>query len=154
VFLGALGFARSVLASDLGPTRPSDLVLLTTQTNSSACQGLPAFDTLIQSDGSFAPGSYSIPPGRVLVMTRFQWNNGGLPANHTYRAVLEYRKAAGDYNGFGDYFVTTDAQGNIGAQFDIGPIAVKSGAHLCAETTEPGFAPGILRVFGFLARDR
>jgi hypothetical protein len=154
----AVSFARSTFASELGPTRPSDLVLLTNQNGTACGQGGRVFDTLIRSDGSFQPSPYAIPPGRVLVVTRVQWDNATLPANETFRAVFLYsREDPGGttaINGFGNYFAKADAQGRFSTNFDIGPIAVKSGVRICAETTEPGYAPGIIRVFGFLARDR
>jgi hypothetical protein len=136
-------------ASALAPKRASDLVTLVAEGEGECPLGGHAFDTRVLSDGSQVP--FAMPPGRVLVVTGFDFVIGGAPPGAATSVVVN-QQPAGTKNASPVLQAdgVASASGFIAGGVTSNPgVAVSGGVPLCIL---PAAAGGVLH--GFLAKDK
>lgn len=146
-------------AAPLAPSKPSQIVTLTYD---NFCAGTTSLvnviDTQIMPDGTTQP--FTIPQGRVLVVTGLDWSASRCPPLSAPGTVGVYvflgatgRVAFNDYATIGAG-TSPGSSCSTGGKASVVPnLVVKPGTELCAgyDNTTFGGAPGI--VHGFLADD-
>ena len=85
IAMAAIAFAlvaSPAAAGVIGPTKPSQIVVLRVSGNGTTCQaagGGQEADLQVRADGSIEP--YMPPPGYAFVITGLDWGAAGNPAN-------------------------------------------------------------------------
>jgi hypothetical protein len=147
--------AGAVEAEVLGPTKPSDLVTLTTF-NGTQCGKDPIGRTLDHRqnpDGTISP--FAIPSGKVFVVTGLNWtqgNTGGVnkaeilflhsltPSGVIFPMVIAHDNGSGD--------------GRAGGSMVVSGVIFKSGQTMCVSVNTGNIGSAIAVVHGFLDRNR
>ena len=148
---------NGVSVADVVPEKPSDLVTLIPQ---GFCPS-GGFDMTIRvlSDASEVP--FSIPPGRVLVITDWQWGRiytGGTNSWEIASLTLQTDTAivtvgVSGNSSPGEPGTNPFNQDTSGNTSIMGMVVVKPGVHVCVSTESRGF-PNAAVVHGFLATDQ
>lgn len=151
--LGCFFTVASAVASPLAPKKPSDLVTLA---RGDSCDPNPIgrkVDQLQNSDGTLLP--FSIPPGKVLVVTGIDWTQGNTGApNKAEILFLHSQTASGVINPMVTSHDNGSADGRAGASIPVTGVTFKSGETLCVSANTGNIGSLGVRVHGFLAKDR
>lgn len=137
-----LAFAAAALpgsASAVEAKKPSQLVTLEANDQCDSNRG-QIYNLRVLPDGSTAP--FTIPEGKVLVVTRWMFRfGGGTPGN----AELAFLRIEGG-SGIGQGPFVYDAQGRAVGSFELSAV-VGAGTQLCGTNSD---LPGVDSLGGFL----
>ncbi|MGH7856863.1 MAG: hypothetical protein ACREQY_05985 [Candidatus Binatia bacterium] len=137
----------------LGPSKPSELItLLSTLPGSPPCPRFQVhFDRVLESDGTTTPFA-GIPAGMVLVVTGFDWNAAGTPANLAVTGEISVQTEAVATQLL-RVTSTSDGSGRAGGQIHGQNIAaIASGPSICFGVNS-SISTEAARLYGYLTAD-
>lgn len=137
-----------------GPKRASEIVDLAAAPTT-ACPYLSpnsiVFDTRVLSNGSTL--AFSIPPGRVFVVTAATLTGAGVPAGSSVQSRLFKGSVVGN-QAFGRRESVANDLGRFEHQYDLASgSVVATGTIVCAELNQPT-AGTFGHLSGYLAKDK
>jgi hypothetical protein len=154
-----VAFALAVLVAGcsgavaLEPTRPSQIVMLTTSGGASCGPSEEtALDNQVLPDGTRVP--FTLPPGQVLVLTGMSWNLFGQTPDRLTVLGLAVKLGTGIIVGKFRAAALADAGGRSSGSVLIPKVVVRPapGLPLCVGGFSAGSSGGVF-VYGFLNAD-
>ena len=147
--VGLLLTAPVANTDGLGPDRPSQIVMLRPGIHpSSICGTGTPLDRQVLPDGDEVP--FTIPPGRVLVLTGVTWVIGSANPNSSFGVAVSLHFPSGHSTPLFRTGAVTDADGVAFGSALIPNAVAASGPALCYATT----ATGDVSVYGYLTDDK
>lgn len=146
-----LSLVTVLIASNASAVDPKPSQLVTVVTSAATCSNGPfsgiLFDTRANSDGTYS--SFSIPAGKVLIITDAAVSATGGVAGHT--GELDILALPGASGLFQQAYITIDSGGNMSRQFTFPTgVAVKSGLTPCLFAVDGTTQTTIPTVNGFI----